>query len=83
MIFSFVIPKPYDIKSTLMSTEKNITAGGGIFSGDEKSGRFSGKGVSGIYNTGDDFIKITITKKPPLYSASSVKSAIERYFSLQ
>ena len=80
MPFSFEISKPQNIKNTLITTRQKIMAGGGEFSGDEKSGRFSGRGVDGIYYAGDSAIKITITKKPPLYPESSVKTAIEDYF---
>jgi len=80
MAFSFEIPKPQNIKKTLLSTRRKIISGGGSFSGDEKSGRFSGRGVDGIYYTGDSAIRITITRKPPLYPESSVQTAIEDYF---
>ena len=80
MPFSFEIAKPKDIKSALISTRQKITGGGGMFSGDEHSGRFSGNGVNGLYEAGDSSIKITILKKPMIYSVSSVKSAIENYF---
>jgi len=80
MAFSFEIPKPQNIKKTLLSTRQKIISGGGAFSGDEKSGKFSGKGVDGIYDTGDSAIRITIAKKPLIYSESSVQTAIEDYF---
>jgi len=80
MPFSFEIYKPQDIKKALLSTKQKIAISGGTFSGDEKSGRFSGKGVEGIYSVGDRAIKIIITRKPPLYPESSVKNAIGDYF---
>ena len=80
MPFSFEIPKPQNIKNTLVSTKQKIINSGGAFSGDEQSGRFSGKGVDGLYRVGASSINITITKKPVLYPVSSVKSAIENYF---
>jgi hypothetical protein len=79
-MFSFEIPKPKDIKKTLVSTRQKITGGGGTFSGDDKSGRFSGRGISGIYTIGASSVKINITKKPFIYPESSVKSAIADYF---
>ena len=81
MAFSFEIAKPRDIKETLAATKQKIIKGGGRFSGDEKSGRFSGKGVDGIYSEGDSSIKITITRKPVLYPESAVKSAIADFYS--
>jgi len=81
MPFSFEISKPHNIKNTLLTTKQKIIGGGGAFSGNEISGRFSGKGVDGVYKVGDSAILITITKKPALYPASAVKSAIESYFS--
>lgn len=80
MPFSFEISKPPNIKSTLISAKQKIITSGGTFSGDEQSGRFSGKGVDGIYSAGSSSIKITITKKPMMYPITSVKSAIENYF---
>ena len=80
MPFSFEINKPQNIRNTVISTRQKIIGSGGTFTGDEKSGRFSGKGVSGIYEVGNSSIRITITQKPALYPASAVKSAIEDYF---
>jgi len=80
MAFSFEINKPQDIKKTLLSTRRKIMNGGGTFSGNEESGRFSGRGVDGIYFVGDSSVKITITKKPPLYPEASVRNAIWEYF---
>ena len=80
MPFSFEISKPHNIKNTLITTRQKIMNSGGEFSGDEKSGRFSGRGVDGRYAVGDSEITITITQKPALYPVSAVKSAIEDYF---
>jgi hypothetical protein len=80
MAFSFEVPKPQNIKKTLLSTRQKIISGGGTFSGDENAGRFSGSGVDGVYHTGNSAIKITITKKPMLYPESTVKNAIVDYF---
>ena len=80
MPFSFEISKPQDIKRALISTEQHITGSGGMFSGNEHSGKFSGRGVNGLYEVGNSSIKITILRKPALYPVSSVKSAIEDYF---
>ena len=81
MAFSFEIPKPADIKKTAASTKKKIIDSGGTFSGDEKSGIFSGRGVEGNYIVESSVILITITKKPVFYPVAAVKSAIEDYFS--
>lgn len=80
MAFSFDIPKPDDIRKTAIMTREKIISGGGTFSGDETSGRFSGRGVEGIYSVGSNSIKITVLRKPALYPVSAVKSAIEDYF---
>jgi len=80
MPFSFEISKPQNIKNTLITTKQKIIGSGGAFSGNEHSGRFSGKGVDGNYKIGESAITITITKKPALYPATAVKSAIENYF---
>ena len=79
MAFSFKIIKPKNLSQTLAQTSKSIKNGGGTFSGDEKSGSFSGNGVKGTY-TVDDQISITITEKPFLAPESLVKSKIEEYF---
>ena len=80
MAFSFEIPKPKDIEKTAVLTRERIINGGGAFSGDTQSGRFSGRGVEGLYNVGVNSIKITVLRKPALYPVSAVKSAIEDYF---
>jgi len=80
MAFSFEIPKPDDIKNALVSARNKITGSGGVFSGDEKTGRFSGRGINGFYTVGDSSVKITVTQKPALYPASTVKSAVADYF---
>ncbi|MCL1859366.1 MAG: hypothetical protein FWF92_09050 [Oscillospiraceae bacterium] len=80
MPFSFEISKPQNIKSTLITTRQKIINSGGTFSGDDQSGKFTGKGVEGIYRVGNSAIIITITQKPALYPAAAVKSAIENYF---
>jgi len=80
MAFSFDIPKPDDIKKAAVLTSQKIISSGGTFSGDEKSGRFSGRGVEGLYSVGSNSIKITVIRKPALYPVSAVKSAIEDYF---
>jgi len=80
MPFIFRIPRPDDIKKTLLSTRQKIIGGGGMFSGDETKGKFSGQGVDGIYSVDASWIKITITKKPFIYPESTVRTAIEDYF---
>jgi len=80
MPFSFEIRKPENMTNTLIYTRQKIINGGGMFLGDEYSGKFSGKGVTGVYTTDNSSVKITITKKPALYPVSAVKSVIENYF---
>ena len=79
MAFSFNITKPKNLSQVLVKTSKTIRDGGGTFSGDEKSGNFSGSGVKGTYAVGDQ-ISITITDKPFLAPESLVKSTITDYF---
>ena len=81
MAFSFQIAKPQDVKGRLKSTERDIINGGGSFAGDEKSGSFSGGGVSGTYTVEASSVKIVITKKPLLYPEAVVRSKITEYFS--
>ena len=80
MAFSFEIPIPQNIESTLMSTKQKITNSGGSFRGDTNSGTFSGRGVDGTYTVGSSDVKITITQKPFIYPESAVKSTITGYF---
>ena len=80
MPFTFEIAKPKNIKKALLSTKKKLTDISGTFSGDENSGRFSGRGVEGLYAVGESSVKITITKKPALYPVPAVKSVIEDFF---
>ncbi|MCL2097069.1 MAG: hypothetical protein FWH10_09260 [Oscillospiraceae bacterium] len=80
MAFDFKIPKPKDMKKALASAKQEIAKSGGMFSGDEAAGRFSGSGVEGNYRTGNNFVAVTITRKPLLYPESAVKSTIADYF---
>ena len=80
MAFSFEIPKPHDIQKTAVLTRERIINGGGTFSGDAQSGRFSGRGIEGFYQVGSGAINITVTRKPAFYPVAAVKSSIENYF---
>lgn len=53
---------------------------GSEFVGDSSSGKFSGKGVSGIYEMRPEKVIVTITKKPALVSWSFVESKISGFF---
>ena len=53
-----------DAGSLVEKARKSAQDGGAEFSGDEKSGTFSGKGVKGRYQVEGDCVSITIEKKP-------------------
>jgi hypothetical protein len=80
MAFSFNIPRPVDIHSTLKKTAQTVRNSGGNFNGDDESGRFSGSGVEGAYSVGSSEITITITKKPFIALESFVRKKITGYF---
>ena len=80
MAFSFQINRPENISEALVRVAGKIQSGGGMFSGDEQSGSFTGRGVSGRYDVGNK-ITITITQKPILASNSKVIDTITGYFS--
>ena len=80
MAHEFTINKPDNLSETLLRVSKIFKDNGETFQGDEKSGRFSGKGVAGSYVVGERGIKITIIKKPLIAPYSMVEGKIKEYF---
>ncbi|GHS94386.1 hypothetical protein AGMMS50276_06930 [Synergistales bacterium] len=79
MAFSFTILKPHDISTALQSAKKTARSFGVTFEGDAESGRFSGMGVEGNYEVGEE-IAVTINKKPFLVTESFIKSKASAFF---
>lgn len=74
-----------DLQAALDRVKKQITDGGGTFSGDTKAGTFSGSTlvgkVTGKYTVSGKVVTITITDKPLLAPCSTIESKIREYFS--
>ena len=66
IVFSFKIDKPDDIKSTFSKLKEELAPMGGKVEGDEKKGFIAVLGAEGGYEVAEDYILITITKKPSI-----------------
>jgi len=51
-----------------------------FFSGDHKSGEFSGKGIEGRYGINGDNLTIHIDKKPALIPWAMIESKVREFF---
>ena len=78
--FSFTVRKPKDVESTLSALQTAIQKAGGSISGDSNRGRIKSSGVEGIYEVGEDSIKITVEKKPIIVSKEFVEKTIKTEF---
>ena len=74
------INMPMDIEATLIKASRTAKSNGGFFSGNEKSGRFGGRGVEGGYTVDSHDITVVIDKKPILFPAKAVESYVRDFF---
>ena len=63
MLFSFKIPVPQDIGTTLKNLQKKIAQHRGNFSGDKSSGFISASGIEGKYIVHEKDIEVIVLKK--------------------
>jgi len=78
--FSFTIKKPKDVEKALSDLQVAIQKAGGSISGDSNRGRIKSSGVEGMYEVGEDSIKITIEKKPFIASKELIEKTIKSEF---
>lgn len=85
MATKFSLPLNQDPDQALKHISASIIDAGGEFSGDTKSGIFSGKtsmgNIAGTYQIEGDEINIEITKKPMMLSKIAIKSTMREYLS--
>ncbi len=85
MATKFSIPLRQDVDQALERIRSSIVETGGEFSGDVKSGVFSGSTAMGLiagnYLVEDEEILIVITKKPFMLSKIAIKSTMQEYLS--
>ena len=82
MPFTFKIEKPkVESKRVFMKLEEMIERENGSISGDHETGTIiSSDGVEGSYVVGEEFIEITIYKKPCYYAEFAVEKYIRDVF---
>lgn len=79
MKLTFKADKPANLKAAL-ARAKNDAAKRGIFcEGDAQRGRASGLGFSGVYVVGQDYITISVLKKPPFITNAMIERAVRKY----
>ena len=77
---TITVNRPGDINAALSKASKTIKDRGGFFSGDEKSGRFGGRGVEGGYTVDSHSIVVLINKKPLIFPPQAVESYVRDFF---
>jgi hypothetical protein len=80
MPFSFRIPIPEDLEGVFENFKREIARNRGSLQGDLQSGRISASGVQGRYTVCENFINITVTRKPFFLSNSFVENFIRNKF---
>lgn len=50
------------------------------FIADEVQGRFSGKGLEGVYQFNGDILIVTVVKKPPFVTWKMVEKVLHQFF---
>jgi hypothetical protein len=82
MSTNFSIPLNGRDPSTLLEKAKAEAASHSFtFSGDDHSGNFAGKGVSGAYAVSQSDVVVSIDKKPFFLPMSVIESAVNELFS--
>lgn len=81
MAKTFQIKYSGEAGALVEKARKQAQDSGAQFSGDEKSGTFSGKGVVGRYEVEGDTVSVTIEKKPFPAPWVLVEKKIRGFFS--
>jgi hypothetical protein len=77
--FNFSFEKPRNLTQAIQTVRAGIEGKGGKFSGDEQQGSFQAMGILGRYMV-SDFVNVTITEKPFLFSHKFIENEIKNYF---
>jgi hypothetical protein len=80
MPFSFRIPIPENLETVFENFRGEIGRKRGFFQGDLQSGRIAVSGVEGRYNVCENFINITVTRRPFFVSNSFIENFIRNEF---
>ena len=81
MAKSFEFPINSTPEELLTKVKKAAAEHGANFTGDARSGRFSGSGVEGEYRIEEGKAIVTVTTKPFIAPWSIVESTIRQFFS--
>lgn len=77
---AFEVRVPGDIEALWAEVKRKADEEGLLFQGNASAGRFSGKGVSGIYQTAGDRVTIRITEKPWILPCRAIESRFRNFF---
>jgi len=80
MAKTFDIPFSGDPATLFQHAKKAAGDAQATLTGDTKHGKFSGKGIEGNYEVGDNVVHVTITKKPPVIADSVIESQLQKFF---
>jgi len=80
MAKSFEIPISSEPEELLAKVKKAAAEHGAKFTGDTRSGRFSGSGVEGEYRIEEGKAIVTVTSKPSIAPWAMVESTIRQFF---
>lgn len=84
MGFSFRVDIPGDVKGALAKVKQAIVSKGGTFTGDERSGNFSGAtplgAIKGEYAVDAQVAEIKIVNSPFVVPRSTIESTIRKFF---
>jgi len=80
MAFMFKLARPLDIRQTFLSLKEEAVKYGISFEGDERHGCGRGYGFEGSYNIGNQFVEITVHKKPFVVSDSRIEKEVRNYW---
>jgi len=77
--FNFNFERPGNITQAIQMVRSGIEGSGGTFSGNEREGNFSAKGIAGQYRV-SDLVSVTITEKPFVVPNSLIEKEVKSYF---
>lgn len=80
MTKTFEIPFSGDATSLLSRAKSTADESGATLTGDVSNGDFSGKGIEGHYEVGEDTVHVTITKKPLVIPDSKIEAELRKFF---
>jgi hypothetical protein len=73
-----------DLQAAVDRARAKVTGAGGTFTGDTKSGSFSGPSgvgtIEGKYSVSGQVVTVKVTKKPFIVPCSKIESTVRDYF---